>query len=182
MAATLVSASFGVTVSFTYRNALDLTNVDDTLSALAFAAATLTNGPGLAQGNQLWHDRRTLASAATETIDCYEFAIDGGAANVDSLGLALTMVRVKAILFYNRSATAGEVFKLFGEGTTAAWSTPLNGVDTTKIVVQPGGVFLLTAPSAAGLVVADTTDHLLKVENSGSSSNDYDLIIIGAST
>lgn len=182
MASVLTSASFTVNCAWQYDKALDLTTIDDTLSSLAITAASLTTGPGLNQGNQLWHDRRTLASAATETIDLYDFAIDAGSAQNDSLGNALAMVRIKVLLIYNRSTTAGENFTLFGEGTTAAWNSLLNGSDTAKAVLGPGGVFLVTNPSAAGMAVADTTNHLLKVENSGSGSNDFDIIVIGANS
>ncbi len=180
MASVLTSASFTVTCAWQYDKALDLTTIDDTLTALAINAATLTTGPGLNQANQLWHDRRTLASAAVEEIDLFDFAVDAGTAPNDSLGNALAMVRAKVFLFYNRSTTAGESFTIFGEGSTAAWNTPLNGSDTAKAVVGPGGIFLLTDPSAAGMAIADTTNHLFKVENSGSGSNDYDIIVIGA--
>ena len=182
MASVLTSASVTATIAWQYDKALDLTTVDDTLSSLAITAASLTNGPGLNQGDQLWHDRRTLASAGTEEIDLYDYAIDGGSAQNDSVGNALTVVRIKAFIFYNRSTTAGETFTIFGEGSTAAWNTLTNGSDTLKCLIGPGGLFLATDPSAAGMAVADTTNHLLKVENSGSGSNDYDLIIIGAST
>lgn len=182
MASVLTSASFTVNCAWQYDKALDLTTVDDTLSSLAITAASLTTGPGLNQGNQLWHDRRTLGSTATETIDMYDFAISAGSAQNDSLGNALAMVRVKVFLFYNRSTTAGETFTIFGEGSGAAWNSPLNGSDTAKVVVGPGGILLLTNPSAAGYTVADSTNHLFKVENSGSGSNDYDIIVIGANS
>jgi hypothetical protein len=180
MASILTSASFTVNCAWQYDKTLDLTTVDDTLSSLAIAAATLTNGPGLNQGDQLFHDRRTLATTATETIDMFDFAISAGAAQLDSLGNALAMDRVKVFLFFNRSTTAGETFTIFGEGTGAAWNSPLNGSDTAKAIVGPGGVLLLTNPSAAGMAVADTTNHLFKVENTGAGSNDYDIIVVGA--
>lgn len=185
MPANLVAAALNIDLSWTYRNARDLTNTDDVRALLSANAISLAflNGPGDNQANQLFHDRRTLGNGVSEEIDLYDYEIDGtGGAQNDSLGLPLTIVDIKGFLFYNRSAVSGEVFKIFGEGSAAAWDVPFDGVATTKMVVQPSGFVCLGAPLAAGLAVTDATNHLLKVENTGAAENSYDLIIIGAST
>ncbi len=153
-----------------YTNALDLSTVTDAL-AKAYVDS-LATGTGLDQSDVLWHDRRTLASAGTENLD-----LAGVLTN--SFGATATFVKVKLVLIINRSTTAGEKFVIGGHATAAweGWTT----VAGSKITVGPNGFIALYNPSLAGMAVTATTGDLLKVENTGSNSNIYDVVIIGTS-
>lgn len=162
---------------WTLTNPLDQSTPTDT-KTLTITAGSFTSGTGLNQVNQLWHDRRTLASSASENIDLYDF----GPSN-DSLGIALTQVKLKVLCIYNRILTAGENLKIGGEGSGASWQSFFqvsgSASDTAGGILGPGGLFLIVNPSLAAYTVADTSNHLLKITNSGSGGIDYDIIVMG---
>lgn len=173
MAQTLVVTATA-NLSSLLTNALDLSTPRDLLD-LSFSLASLTTGVGANAGNQVFHDTRTLASAATENIDMYDYA---GA--LDGLGVALTMARVKVLIIHNKSTTASDVLTVGGEGSAAAWNSPFNASDTAKMTIRGGAHFILTAPDATGYAVVDVSNHLFKIVNDGAGSVTYDIVVIGA--
>jgi hypothetical protein len=174
--ASTVTAKIETVLFWTVANALD----HGTASFPARLEITndLTNGTNAAdKANQLWSDTRTLSGLASENIDLYDFA---GA--TDGVGNALAIAKVKSIIIYNQSSTVGNNLKVGGLGTGAAFNSLFDGSDDAKIIVGPGGFFGATNPSAAGLAVADSTNHILKIENAGATSTTYDIVIIGTTT
>jgi len=139
------------------------------------AAVTLTEGTGINQANRKFEDTRTLTATTAETIDIFDF---GGV--TDPHGRAYTLSKVRKLIIKNTSTTAANLLKVGGEGTAAAWNSPFGGDDTSLLVVEPGGILVLEAPSAAGYAVADTSNHLLKIENMGSTSTIYNIIVVGS--
>ena len=136
----------------------------------------LQDGSGLNQANRLFADIAQLAASATATLDLFDF---NGAKDAQGQSFALT--KVKAIIIRNVSTDVSSILRVGGEGTTAAFMA-VNGSDTVHIAdIAPGGELSLIAPSAAGYAVADTTNHLLKLENRSSTAVlDYELVIVGA--
>lgn len=134
----------------------------------------LSTGSGLNQANQHWYSRRTLNASASENISVVTPSAR------DSLGVTLALTKIKLVYIRNRNLTAGNDLKVGGEGSSAAWNSPFDGSDTAKTIVGPGGTLLLVAPSAAGFAAAATTNELLKINNVGASSVEYDIIIQGA--
>lgn len=167
------------TLDWTYTNAVDLSTPTDA-KTLSLIDTNLTSGTGKDKADRLWHDTRTLTATTSEKIDMYDLAIDGGAAGEDSLGQTVAAAVVKSITIRNKNTTAGNDLKVFGEGSAAAWNSPMDGSDTAKVVIGPGGSLTLEAPAAAGYAVADTSNHLLKIDNPGASSITYDIIVVFA--
>lgn len=167
------SASLAVSVKCTSHLDRDLSKTDDPMS-LAIAK-TIAEGTGAAQGNRIFHDKRTLNATSSESLSVYNF---GGA--VDPVGQAFALSRVILLLVENKNTGAGQNLLVGGEGSAAAWNSIFNGVDTDKLSVEPGGVLVLYAGSAAGWAVANTTNHLLKLDNPGVAALDYNIVIIGS--
>lgn len=131
----------------------------------------LTSGTGAAQADRIFHDRRTVAASATDTIDL-------AGAMVDALGDPAVFARVKAVIVVADAANVNNV-NVVREGTNGV---PLFLALGDGIGVQPGGLFAWMAPTAAGVVVTAGTGDLLNLVNSaGGSSVTYDIVIIGAS-
>lgn len=136
--------------------------------------AEMTTGSGLNQASQVWYDRRTLSAGASENISVVTPSAR------DSLGTTLALTKIKCVYIRNRNLTAGNNLKVGGEGSGAAWNSPFDGSDTAKTIVGPGGSLSWVAPEAAGFSAATTTNELLKINNVGASSVEYDIVIIGA--
>jgi hypothetical protein len=133
----------------------------------------LTSGTGANQADRIWTDQRTLAASGTENLDL------AGTALTDAFGVAITFVKIKAILIRAASGNTNDV--LVGGHATAAFVNWVSDA-TDVIVVKPGGLFLLVAPSAAGYGVTATTGDLLKITNSaGTTGVTYDVAILGTS-
>lgn len=130
----------------------------------------LTTGTGASQANGIFSDTRTLAASATEDLDL-------AAALVDGLGATITFTKVKAIIVKASAANTNNVIIGAGTNPFLLFSDP-----TDSIPVCPGGVFVITAPDAAGLAVTAATGDIIKVTNSaGTTGVTYDIIIIGVS-
>ncbi len=166
--ATSLTGRIAVSIVTALSNLLDLGTPKDDLAREYLQR--FADGEGASQAEMVFHDQRTLAASATEDLD---FA--GGLTN--AFGATITFKAIKAIfvraapgntnnVVLTRPATNGLV--LF-----AAASDALAGL-------KPGGMFLFTDPSVAGLMVTAGTGDLLNVSNSGAGSAvTYDLVVIG---
>lgn len=138
------------------------------------ANAFTTSGTGANKCNQLWFSTRTLAGSATEDINVYTPSA------TDAVGNALTIATVKILYIQNTSTTETDYLSVGGKGDTSAWTSFL--ADNTDIMKILGGATVCAiAPGATGWIVgASTTNHVLKITNSGSGSVTYNIAIIGA--
>jgi hypothetical protein len=130
----------------------------------------LASGTGANQADRIWLDKdRTLISGGTENIDLYDLgSIDIGAgAGRDELGQAVTIAEIVALYIENLTSSTGSLI-IGGEGSGATWNSPFNASDSAKLgPLPPGGILLLFAPTDPAWAVADSTNHLLKIEASG---------------
>lgn len=149
------------------------------LNQPSLLALSLATGTGANKANLAMAAQRTLASSANDSISMYNWAINGGSAGVDGLGQAVLFANVKIIIVQNMSTTPGDFLSVGNDNTSAAWVSMLT--DKTDIVkVRGGGTFIAVAPDATGYAVVNTTNHLLKILNSGAGSVTYNIIAIGA--
>ncbi len=132
---------------------------------------SLASGVGLDQADKLYHATRTLALSSAETLDLY-----GGLA--DGFGNTLNFVKIKLLLIWNKSATAG--YNLVVGAASAPFET-WTSVTGSTIKVGPGGLLLLYNPSLAAFGVTNTTADGLKINNGNAGSVDYDIVIVGCS-
>lgn len=131
----------------------------------------LSTGTGLNQFNRGWQSTRTLTNTS-ENIDLYDLgSLDVGAgAGEDGLGLGLAATAVVALFIENLSTSAASLL-IGGESSGATWNSPFNASDTAKLSIPANGGVLLYAVGASAFAVADTTNHLLKIEASGGTAN-----------
>ena len=101
----------------------------------------------------------------------------GAGAGLDSLGQSTTFSGIKGILISVSSASAGGII-VGNKNATTAWQAPFNASDTGAVSLGVGGMFLLTNPTAAGVAVADTANHLLTITDDGSGST-YSIGFLG---
>ena len=171
--ATSLSTTLKLALTWVHKNSLDLGDVKDS-NSLSLEDA-LTDGNGLDEAEELWHDRRTLATSTVENLD-----LAGVLAN--AFGQTVAFTRVKAIAVRNRATAAGASLLVGGGDDGAgnnAFASWLDAADN-KVAVAPGGVLLLWNPSAAAYAVTAGTGDVLRVENtSGSDAVEYDVVIVG---
>lgn len=160
-------------LAWTYTNAQDLSTPEDK-KTLSRSPINLTDGTGANKANRLWHGKRTLAATTSENIDVYDL----GSIAEDTLGQTVAIAKIKFIRIQNLNTTTGNKLLIGGEGTTAAWNAPFNASDTAKVEIGPGGVWEMGSP-VDGFTVTDVASHLLKIDNPGSASIDYEIILVG---
>lgn len=163
-----LSTSIKLDVVTSLINALDLGNVrNDQTYTKTISWAT---GTGANQADMLFHDQRTLASTIAEDIDL-------AGALTGPLGNTLTFARVKAIVIF--AATANTTSLTVSRNATTG--APFLSADGDAFVLTPGGLFVLTNPSATAIAVTATTDDTINIANGSGANATYDIIVIGAS-
>lgn len=150
----------------------DLTNILDlnqaTAPLVALKQQDFANGTGAHQANTVWSDRRSLNASTTEDLDL------AGGGLVDAFGVAFAPAKVRALLIYSSPANTVNL-TLFGDAN----SVPLLNTAATTVTLQPGGMYLFTAPATAGVAVTAGTGDIVQVA-SGAATVSYDVIVIGA--
>ncbi len=166
-----MSSALSMAATVTQTKALDLTTTTDPLQFRR--AVTLGSGTAAGQADKVFHDRRTLAASATEDLDLAGVLLD-------VYGAAITFARVKGIFISAAAANVNNV--IVGAASATQWATLLNATGT--ITLRPGASFgaMSGAADGTGWAVTAGTGDLLKVANSaGSTSVEYDIVIVGAS-
>lgn len=164
-----LTSRVAVTLTAALASALDLVTAGADL--VVKEVQDFANGTGANQADKVYSDTRTIAASTTEDLD-----LAGGSLS-DALGAALTFVKVRAILII---ANEGNTNNLHVGGDANA--VPIFGAAADFIVVKPGGLFLWTAPDAAGVTVTPGTGDILQVANSGAGSTvTYRVVILGTS-
>lgn len=161
-----LTAQLDLTMNLTYTAAKDLSTVTDTISLSR--GKTFTNGTGANKANVLFHDQRTLADGANETIDLQDGTL------TDTLGTALTMDILRAIYIKNNSTDASLLI-----GGAVATQLGLFADTSDILTLPPGGEFFMTAPDATGIDTTTNSDLKLEHNGTGTSSLTYDIIVVG---
>jgi hypothetical protein len=133
-------------------------------------AEVLSGGTGANQANQIFMDRRTLTTGATESLD-----LAGALTNL--LGQTITFTKVKLILIVNPATNTTSL--TVGNAASNQFATFLGAVTHTVGPINPGGFFAIGDPGANGYAVVAATGDLLKIANSAGASITYDIVIIG---
>jgi len=165
------TAKFGIRITINNTKALDLDTAKDYLDL--DLGASFTNGEGANNANVLFHDTRTLADGADDTLDLHTGTDDAGNI-VDAFGDAVTIDKLKALYIKNSSTDAN----LLIGGAAATQLGLFNDVsDIAKL--PPGGEFLFIAPDATGIDIS--TNECLKIahDGTGESALTYDIVVLG---
>lgn len=129
----------------------------------------LTDGTTANKADLMFTDTRTTA---TESLD-----LAGSLADI--YGNTITFARIKLIMIKAASANTVDIH-VGGAATNQFVNWVADASD--KVVVKPGGCFLLFAPDAtAYAVTAGTGDDLKIAASDGTTSISYDIALIGAS-
>lgn len=133
--------------------------------------AAWADGTGANQADIVYSDTTTVVASATNTLDI------SGAIN-DAYGNAFIPVTVKALWIRNKNTTDGDDLNV-GPAAANGW-TGFFADDSDRIVIQAGGIFLVTSQDGVG-VTAGTGDDLAIIEVGGVNTITYDIVIIAAS-
>lgn len=129
----------------------------------------LTSGTTINKADRVWASpARTLTGATSETLDLYDMGsvdIGAGAGN-DAVGAAWLLAELVGLIIINSTDSAGDL-TIGAEGSGAAFNSIFGGSDTASIgPIPPGGALELINPANPAWLVADTTNHLLKIASS----------------
>lgn len=128
-------------------------------------ALTLTDGTGANQAQVVWSDSRT-ATTSNDDINLTSLADTR-----DGAAVAVAFTQVKLVYVRNTHATANlRIGGVAGLGVFAGLPV------TVALTLPPGGGYLFTAPTAAG-VVAGTARFAAET-----GSCTYDVVLIGEGT
>ena len=146
--------------------ALDLNEVLDELGI--DCGIKWSFGTGAKQANVLFHDKRTIAQGASETLD-----LNSGATLKDAFGDPLTMEAIKFLYIKNTSVDL--TVSVFGGG--ALDLLIMSGTTDSK-QLPPGSFMVWACPTAAGIVT--TTNKNLKLAvSAGSGSAIIEVTMLG---
>jgi len=141
-------------------------NTGANLPANFTPSQSFTNGSGAGQANVLYQGQLSL-SAGTYNVDLNGIL-------TDSYGTLVSLLRVKAIIFQNNSASNPMTL---GAGTNP-WITFLNSTGT--ITLPAGAAIAAFTPDATGWGVLAATGDILKVVGTG--TDQFTIIVLGASS
>ncbi len=185
MATDLTAGSLKMALAITGQatKGLDLSSVNGPINIAQ--SMTLAFGTGANAFNQVWHDRRVLAGAATETT-----AIDLAATLTNCFGTTVTFANVKLLVVVNRSNeiitgvhdTITDAAISVGDTAANEFLGPFHAAGDGLII--PAGAFLCVGnPTAAGWSVTAATGDILLISNEDATDQAvYDILIAGEST
>lgn len=130
------------------------------------------DGTGADQADVEWHDTRTLAGSASETLDLAGSLTNG-------LGQTATFAKVCLLEIVNQGTNAADILNVGGAASNA-WESWV-GLAGSIFKVGPEGRFYMDNPSAAAFAVTAGTGDQLKIENVGGNTLTYRIRIVGRS-
>jgi hypothetical protein len=161
-----LTANLNLLLNITHTKDLDLNTLRDAVNISR--GVSLANGTGANQADAVWHDNRTLADAANETIDLRDGTL------INAFGDTLTLTKLKALYIKNNSADANLLI-----GGAAGTQLGLFNDVTDILKLRPGGELFVTAPGASGIDTSVNGDLKLAHDGTGSSSLTYDIVVVG---
>jgi len=164
-----LTSTVNFSVSGTHSTALDLGT-----AALPFSLSsnfTMSSGTAANQADRVFTDTRVLGISATEDLDL-------AGTLLDAFGVAITFVKVKAIIIKAAAANTNNVQFSRPAGATGV---PLFLAVSDGLVIPPGYTFAWFGPGT-GVTVTPATGDLITITNGGAGTSvQYDIVIIGTS-
>lgn len=155
-----------LTIQSTYTNPLDLSTVTSRIAKNY--VQNLANGSGANKASKVFADTRTLTTGANEDLDL-------AGSLTDAFGQTLTFAKVKALAIVAAVANTTTLTVTRPSSNGA----PFLAAAGDGFALKPGGIFLLTDPSSAGIAIAASSADLINVANAAGASASYDVIVIG---
>lgn len=147
-------------------NGLDLSTVLNTIDRTF--GTSFANGTGAYQANNSWGDLRTLLTATNEDID-----LAGVLTN--AFGAVLTFTELKGIILFAPTTNTGNLTVT----RPAANGVPFLSTAGAGFALVPGGLYVYTNPSDAGIAVTAGTGDLININNGSGATQSYYIILIG---
>lgn len=163
-----LTASIKLTVEGTEAVSVDLGGKSATFTKKV--TQNFTDGSGAGQVSKYVADSRTLAGTSSEELD-----LSGGF--TDAFGNSILFTRVVCIAIIASADNDGNL--VVGAAAANAFAAPFADA-SDAVIVRPGGVMLLQCQDATGYAVVADTGDLLQVENLGSETAAYDVVILGS--
>ena len=161
-----LTANINIVQNIIHTKELDLNTAQDNMNRTV--GPTFVDGTGANQANIFFHDTRNLLNAANETL-----ALADGSLK-DAFGDDFAADELKGLYIKNNSSDANLIVGAGGANSVGLFSDV-----TDAQVIKPGGEYFYSAPDASGLDVTTNADLKLTHSGGGSSSLDYDIVIIG---
>lgn len=168
--------------------------VNVSINGTLLDASTLTNNQ--AQVSKTWQFALASGVAAGQADKIYTLkeeailtgatlSIDVKAALVDAFGAAFTPAKLKMVYIYScggaptcSHAANTTNLTLFGDAN----SVPILNTAATTTTLTPGGMFLMTNSSAAGIAVTAGTGDIIKIVNAAGATAYVDVVLVGTSS
>jgi hypothetical protein len=166
----VLTATIAARIRATQTNPLDLGTAQLPLSV--GQTLTYANGTGAGMADLLWSDTRSINASSTDDLDL-------AGSLVNAFGVTTTFARIRALYV---AAASGNTNNLVVGGASSNGFVTWTGAATDKVVIRPGGLFLVANRDTTGYAVTAATGDLLRIANSGAGSAvTYDIVIIGCS-
>lgn len=172
------SSDLQATLSFTgsgiLSSALDLSTPRDSVSTgtgnFAQFLTTFAFGTGNQQAKEWWHDKRTLTAGANDDLD-----LAGGLIN--PFGGTITFTAIKAFVLIIVSHDGTKSVRVGPQGVANAWQGWHGGVAAGNY----NTVFewFVNIHSYGGWSITAGTGDILRINNPGAGSLDYEVWILG---
>lgn len=131
------------------------------------ASSQLATGTGANQANRYYALKLEFAANETKTVN-----LKTGNAADDSLGQAVSLSEIKAILIKNN----GDEAFLIGAAGSTPWLGLLDGA-TDLLNLPANAAIFAFAPKSGGFPI--TTDVNLKIVNSSGTAGEIELVVVG---
>lgn len=168
-----LTASFELTGSSVMTNPLDLSTPSDSpqIGTGEFPEASIDfeDGTGSLQAQAHWHDLRTVAAGATDSIDLYG-SLTG------PFGATVNAVKVKAIVVVIDSPASTKVLRVGPQNVSNAAQLGFGGVGSTVYIECDS--FLPLISGYAGWSITAGTGDLLPIKNPGSVDITYAILVL----
>jgi hypothetical protein len=162
-----LTAKFTLSIVAQQSSALDLTSPEADVAKSY--TDSFANGTGANQAQEIFSDSRTITGSGTDNLDL-------SGTLTDALGATVAFTGVKAIVIRNTGTVQIRVGKKISNGFAGPYDQTAGALGH---IVEPGGTYFVSNPSAAGWAVTAATADLLSVENLSASAAAYDVIIVG---
>lgn len=137
-------------------------------------AVTIASGTGASQNDRVFSDTRQLAASANEDLDL------AGSLGGKLVGNGATVVFAEVIAIMIKAASGNT--NNVNVTRPASNGLPFLTAAGDGFSLPPGGAALFYWPGATGIAVTAGTGDLINIANSaGSTTVDYDIVIVGRS-
>lgn len=129
-------------------------------------SVTLTDGTGANQAQVVW------SSSASATTTPTDLELSSLADTRDGASVSVTFTAIKAVYVRNKSDSIALNIGGPAGPTSGAW------FPAVPMSLQPGGCYLMSAPTASGIAVTPSGPRIARLA-AASENASYDIVIIG---